>query len=281
MFRILTLLFIGMVGCTVEVPKEIEETDQVANTSLTVISELISTFDIVQDFVQHSDVFFKKDEILLPSTVLLYPIDTSFLDGDGISVVLDFGDLGATPHGVLCKDKKYRAGRIVLELTKPYTEIDAKLKVKFEEEFPFYSGDGQTMTAFNGQFTLLRASVKEILLHSDGLKLETKDVEQILDADVSINLDEDNGAGILNDVMSFEGVLTLSNGVSETIISTLSALQKNYTLDCVQNIVSGEMDIDLSASASEVLVDFDPDNNMACDNIVELTVNGKSVRHEY
>lgn len=281
LFRILILILVGAVGCTDLPIVEVEETDETAHSSLGALSEVLSTFDIVQDFAMSSDLLNKKDESLLPSSVLISYVDTSFNDGDGIELIFDFGALGAAPHGVLCKDEKYRAGEFVLKLNKPYTDSDARLKIEFGKENPFYSGNGQTMSNLDGSLTLLRSSFNEILLKCSDLVVQEEDIIQSIEANVSVMQEEDFGPGLLNDELTFAGYVNVTEGSIVTRLKTTTPLYKNYQMGCAMHIIKGEMDVEMSSSKSEIHVDFDPFDDMACDNKVELTINGKSVLFEY
>ncbi|MGB0851410.1 MAG: hypothetical protein ACPGTP_09185 [Bacteroidia bacterium] len=281
LFRILILFLVGAMGCT-ELPIiEVEETDETTHSSLGALSEVLSTFDIVQDYALSSDLLYKKDESLIPSSVLISYVDTTFKDGNGIELIFDFGSLGAAPHGVLCKDEKYRAGEFVLKLNKPYTYSDARLKIEFGKDNPFYSGNGQTMSKLKGSLTLSRSSLNEVILRCSDLVVQQEDIIQSIESNVSVMQEKDFGPGIVNDELTFAGYVNVTEGSVVTRLKTISPLYKNYKMGCAMHIIKGEMDVQMSSSKSEIHVDFDPYDDMACDNKVELTINGKSVLFEY
>ncbi len=268
-------------GCVEEPVIEIPVSNDPATSSLSALAEVISTFDIVEDVVSRNEFFLKKDDSFLPSSVIFYFTDTSFNDGDGLEAMLDFGSLGNAPHGVLCKDHKYRAGKIWLSLNKPYNESDAQLTISFSSEFPFYSGDGEVMNAMKGNLTLTRASDNELILESSDLIFTTKDKDYQFQSNISITHEEDYGIGLINDILGFQGNVVITGDLEEVRLSTVMPLVKEYTLDCAKHILEGVMDIEVSSSSSEMSIDFDPYKDGACDNKYELTVNDKSVIYEY
>jgi len=280
-FKGLLLFIVGLFGCG-EIPiVEVPETNETIYTSVHSLSEVLSTFDVIQDLALNPDIFNGNHNSLLPSTVLVLFSDTSFTDGDGMDFILDFGDLGLEPHGVLCKDQKYRAGKIALHLSKPYNANDAKLSVNFVEESPYYTGDGEHMSKFEGGLSLTRVSDIEVLMHCANLKFTDDDVVNSIETMMSIVDVETGGKGLIDNILGFDGAMTISDGNSSTTLSTNTPLQKKYTLECAKHIVKGELDVNSSKSISEVHIDFDPDRDEACDNRIKLTVNGKSIYYDY
>jgi hypothetical protein len=274
-----SVIFIN--GCGERAMVEIPETNESVENSLDVLSEVISTFDIIDDLASTQKLLFKKEDPFITSEVEVVFTDTSFSDGDGVSVELDFGPLGNTPQGVLCKDGKYRAGKFSLSLSKPYSENGAELVVHFSAGSPFYSGNGEVMTELRGDIVLDRKKQDEIECTTDNLKVihnsELFDVEVLL----SIFKESDYGIGLKNDILLFDGEVNLADNQSTTTLSTNAPLKKVYTLDCAKNVIAGDLSAEFSGTESEVSVEFDPFEDEACDNIVAITINGKTVIHAY
>ena len=179
LFRGLLLSLLAIAGGCQELPiLEITETDESSQISLNVVSEILSTFDIVQDWSTGDLLFLKKDESLMPSDVVISYLDTSFIDGDGIKLGFDFGFLGQSPNGLLCKDGKYRAGYFTVSLNRHPQEIDAKLVIEFPEDNPFYSGDGVSMTEISGAMVVKRISDDELKLTASQLSVKENTEEK-------------------------------------------------------------------------------------------------------
>ena len=282
LFRGLLLSLLAIAGgCQEEPILEITETDETSQISLNVVSEILSTFDIVQDWSTGDLLYFKKDESLMPSDVVVSYIDTSFIDGDGIKLGFNFGFLGQSPHGLLCKDGKYRAGYFTVSLNRHPQDIDAKLVIEFPEDNPFYSGDGESMTEISGAMVIKRISDDELKLTTAQLSvIENKEAKRV-DATIAIRELADNGYGIVNDQLSFDGTLSVTDNQLTISLATTLPLRKNYTLECAKNIVEGKLNVNISNSISAMDIDFDPDNDAACDNKVSLCINGKTVIYRY
>ena len=282
LFRGLLLSLLAIAGgCQEESILEITETDETSQISLNVVSEILSTFDIVQDWSTGDLLYFKKDESLMPSDVVVSYLDTSFIEGDGIKLGFDFGFLGQSPYGLLCKDGKYRAGYFTVSLNRPPQDIDAKLVIEFPEDNPFYSGDGESMTEISGAMVIKRISDDELKLTTAQLSvIENKDAKRV-DATIAIRELADNGYGIVNDQLSFDGTLSVTDNQLTISLATTLPLRKNYTLECAKNIVEGKLNVNISNSISSMDIDFDPDNDAACDNKVSLRINGKTVIYRY
>ena len=282
LFRGLLLSLLAIAGgCQEEPILEITETDETSQISLNVVSEILSTFDIVQDWSTGDLLYFKKDESLMPSDVVVSYIDTSFIDGDGIKLGFNFGFLGQSPHGLLCKDGKYRAGYFTVSLNRHPQDIDAKLVIEFPEDNPFYSGNGESMMEISGAMVIKRISDDELKLTTTQLSvIENKEAKRV-DATIAIRELADNGYGIVNDQLSFDGTLSVTDNQLTISLATTLPLRKNYTLECAKNIVEGKLNVNISNSISAIDIDFDPDNDAACDNKVSLCINGKTVIYRY
>lgn len=261
---------------------EVKETSLPAEHLISSISEVYSTFDVIDDFISNNEFFFKKDELLIPNSVEVVITDSSFLDGNGVSFILDFGHVGSVqPHGVLCKDNKYRAGKIFVEITAPYA-LESELIVHFDSSEPYYSGDGATMYAFTGTMSIAK-DLDKYEIYSEDLTIESTEGSSLrFECDNVLEKTANPGAGILNDVMEINGSfhIVLQDG-SKYVAEISRDLVKNYTYGCVKNIVEGEIKMELDYSASEISADFDPYDDSACDDLVEITINGKSFIHQY
>ena len=278
-FVTLVVIFLG--GCSEEPVIEIKEDNQSTLTSLETLSELISTFDILDDLASSQDALKKKENELLPSDAKITYHDVSFIDGSGVDFEIDFGHLGQEPSGLLCKDGKYRAGKILVKLTRPYSEIGTVMTIEFPSSRPFYSGNGSTMERFVGKVKLKREDDDEISLTTESLKSGVSGQESDVEAELVIQKERDNGIGILNDIVLFGGNLVIENETSAVELQSITPLKKEYSLICAKNIIAGELSVKLSESISDIYIDFDPDKNEACDNKISMSINGKSVIYNY
>ena len=275
------LIYLFLSSCQESDIVEIEENNAPANASLAVVSELFSTFDVVDDLATTEELLLKKGNELLPHEVGVVFIDNTFDDGDGVELELDFGSPGSKPYGILCRDGKYRAGSLRLTFSKKYSELGCDVGIIFPAESPYYSGDGEILNQFIGEIHITRTSLNELTLVSENLNVISDGVESFLSSHITATKDLDWSVGIINDIVNYEGDFTMETGNSKLILSTLEPLQKRYTLECAKYIVSGKLSALPSQSASKIEIDFDPYQNNACDNVVSITVNGKTIIHKY
>ena len=166
-------------------------------TSISHFAEILSTFDILEDLATSHDLMLKKNEILLPEGVLVVIVDNNFDDGDGIEVELQFGEPTGSPAGILCKDGRYRAGKLILELDKPYSEKDASLTVSMPESSPFYSGSGTSLNEMTGQLIFKRSELHTVHIKSKKLSVKESGGSPVaIDLDLTCHKIHESGLGI-------------------------------------------------------------------------------------
>ena len=279
----MTMVFFAMtiVGCKDDNRLEVSINSESTEVSLSLLTEVLSTFDIVSDLSSSNVLFVKKDKSLLPNGLVINYIDTTFQDGNGLKIELDFGDLGEEPHGQLCKDNKYRAGKMMITVNRPMSQLNATLEVSFSEEFPYYTGNGKKMVKLVGQMGLLRKSETEIILTIKDLTTSIEEKNHAIAATFSVQTLQDGGLGIVNDELSFSGTISVIDSTSGLLFSTTNPLIKNYALTSAKYILDGDLLAVLPETHSTMHVDFDPDKDRACDTKVALIVNGKRVIYTY
>lgn len=274
---------LAFAGCSNKDVVEVKETSDPAEYLIAAITEVYSTFDVLDDFISSNDLLRKKDELLIPNSVEFELIDSLFIDGDGIEFSLDFGALGQSePYGVLCKDGKYRAGKIHVYISDNYKNTNAEVAVNFSEDEPFYTGNGSEMLAFAGEINIEKQDVLEFRFRTDELRMFTSDQKLIrFSCDNELRKTYDPGIGILNDRIEIDGKFEMLDPSGVTYKAEVTqSLKKNYENSCIKNIVEGKIGMEVH-SASLITADFDPYSNQACDNIVEITINNKSFIYEY
>lgn len=271
-----------LIGCTnTDDYVEIAETSEPHHSTLTILSEVVSSMDIIEDLATSDPFFFKKSDLFLPDAVDVVYLDNTYDDGDGLEVELNFGELGTMPHGILCKDGKYRAGVLKLKLNKPFHKKEAELEIEFDDDEPFYTGDGEHMVQFVGDIELERAEKEGLVVIAKKLQVAEGQNSHTIECELVINKVQDVGIGLFNDVNEIKGELTL-HGENRTIeVEIVTPLKKKYLNECAKHIVSGTLDVYHSNSASDIHIDFDPYENEACDNDISVTVNGKTVIETY
>lgn len=282
-FLICGLVMSSLFGCKQADMAEIKQTAAPAELLINSISELYSTYDVLDDFISNSELLGKKGESLIPNSVLITILDGTYSDGDGVEVSLDFGPLKQeAPHGVLCKDNKYRAGVIVLRLDKKYSEVDARLEIAFDSSKPFYSGNGSQMMKFVGGLVVEKLGDNSLFLESEELMLESDDFGAMhFECNNTVVKTVDNGKGIYDDEITVDGNYQIKDDQGNKFSASIEeSLEKDYQAGCIRNIVSGVLNITENYNASSISVDYDVYGDKACDALVEITINGKSSLYE-
>ncbi|MFY0642913.1 MAG: hypothetical protein JXR19_00445 [Bacteroidia bacterium] len=279
---ILLLIAVGLSACQNAEMIEVKQTTEPAELLVKSISEIYSTYDMLDDYISRSNLLGKKDERIVPVGVGVYLIDTSYTDGDGVEVVLNFGELGTEePYGILCKDNKYRAGNVRILMDKRYSSEECEIQIMFDSWAPFYTGNGSEMNTFEGSISMHKEGTSSVEVKAVDLQVTDHLDEYVkFSCENTLIKTEDNGVGIINDKLTIDGHFAVSDGGGSTFEADISeSLKKNYTNGCYKNIVAGIIDLNSSNSVSTISVDFDVYGDQACDNLVEITINGKSSIH--
>jgi len=264
-------------GCSEELP-EVPENIHSAKDNVRAETHFFSMFDAAYDVIATNDKFRKSETSIIPSSVLLDFIDSSFKDGSGVSVTVDFGDVGfESPHGTLCQDGKYRAGKMHIFVNQSIQSIDFRAVITLDSVDGFYTGDGEHMVQLNGttiitpaDLNAMRVQMKNASLNDDGLVTKwTSDrvVRQIKDAgDDGIWGDEyevtGKSSGINRDGKPYEVVITES-------------LVKRMESGCANTFVSGQLEVYSKTSSQQILLNYDPSGDAPCDALIEANINGR------
>lgn len=276
------LTFMGN-GCQDPEVVEVKETSDPVESLVVAVSEVYSTFDVLDDFLSTDETVKKKDDLLIPNSVDIIFTDNSFTDGDGVEFTIDFGELGTeAPFGVLCKDQKYRAGVVHVTISDRYSSPDSKILIHLDENEPFYSGNGADMVKMTGLFEVQKLGPTAQTFRTEDLKVYVKEKPVNFKCNNTVSKVKDSGSGILNDEIKIDGDFSIDSD-GEVFYQALitESLKKVYEANCVKNIVSGVITLQGAGSSSHLAADFDPYEDQACDNIVRITINGKSTIHEF
>lgn len=203
--------------------------------------------------------------------------DSIFTDGDGVEFTIDFGPLGtAAPKGLLCSDGRYRAGKIVVNLSNRVSVDGAVLTIVLAD---FYSGDGTIMTKYEGTKTVTRVSATEFTTQVRGAKATFDDgtsISWIADRNIKLTYD-DPSTIILNNVYEVTGSASGTNRQGQAFTVTITEpLKKKLQLGCWRTFINGTLEI--KSGKNEIVVDYDPYNNEACDRTAKATFNGRKER---
>ena len=84
-------------------------------------------------------------------------------------------------------------------------------------------------------------------------------------------------AGLLRDLLEAgrAGHVDLGHAVADDVQAHQQPLVKKFQLGCARTFVAGTVSITNSKEKS-MLLNYDPTNTQACDNLASLTINGKT-----
>ena len=278
------LIFISLLlvfGCNNDDVIEIRDNHKSTETCISLVSEFLSTFDIVKDVITSEQIFNPEHLSVLPVDAEIVYEDTTFTDGDGMDILIKFGELGSTPHGLLCRDNKYRSGSILLSLDQDYFLNNSTLKITLSAEDPFYSGNGEDMTQLIGGINFQRLGTDHVNVKCNEFKLVNSYADMSMNTDLDIIEIKSNSSINSSDHICVGGNIELSDGNESAIFTIISPLQKQSDYDCLRFISNGQIRVDKSSTISEIVVDFDPHHDLGCDQLISITTNGKRIFTHY
>ncbi|MFM9945707.1 MAG: hypothetical protein ACKVQB_10795 [Bacteroidia bacterium] len=275
-FFILLLTSLFLFNCTDPVT-ELKENIYSAQDNALVENEYNSTIEAMTDWVANTK-FYKKGDRIIPGNVKVDFKDSTFIDLDGVEGSIDFGAKGKTkPYGLLCGDGKYRAGKIHFKLSKPVELAGSVFQLIIEKSDSFYSGSGETMNLLFGKISIENRDGWSLLVIADKLNLvggENKIMEW--NCIRIIKMIKDAGKGIWGDIYSLEGSADGTNRIGEKFeVNIEQPLIKKMENGCSKTFVKGILSIKNDASDKTIRVDYDPNKDEACDNLIEADINGK------
>ena len=274
------LSFTLILGCNNDDVIEIRDNHKSTENCISLVSEFLSTFDIIKDVVTSENIFNPDRLTVLPIGAELVYLDTTFFDGDGMDVLIRFGDLGTSPHGLLCKDNKYRSGAILLSLDQDYLLYNSTLKISLSPDEPFYSGDGDHMTKLIGGIKFQRIGNNRINIKCNDFKFINSEVDILMGADLDI-IEVKSSSLNESDHICVGGNVGLKSGLESATFTITSPLQKKSDYDCLRFISNGQIQVNKSSTISDIIVDFDPHQDLGCDRLITITTNGKRVFTHY
>jgi len=266
-----------VLGCCRREKLEALETITSAEDNSTVETEFSSAFDLGDDVVSNDTRLKKAGSTILPSGAILKFTDSLFTDGDGKEFEIDFGPIGSTlPFGRLCGDGRYRAGKIHFTLSAIYLNIGSRLTINISDNDAFFSGNGAEMTQISGDKIMTRTQINQFTVEVINGKAMNAKGTVAWTASRTITKSIDAGPGILGDVFEVTGTAsgTNRNGDNFTVNIT-TPLKKKIEIGCAQTFIKGKLSLKNTKSGIEILIDYDPFSDGACDKTAKATINGK------
>ena len=80
----------------------------------------------------------------------------------------------------------------------------------------------------------------------------------------------------MGDVFEILGSASGTNRKGEAFTVTIDVpLKKKVDVGCAQTFVKGKLTLKNTDSGKEIIIDYDPFGNEACDRVAKATINGK------
>jgi hypothetical protein len=275
-FRKLPLFFVFLVvfsSCN----KDRNESIQSAQDNAAIETEYSEIYDVVTDYVSNDHRTGKTDDYILASGAEVWFNDTTFTDGDGVDLTLDYGRLenGSGSKGVVCKDGRYRAGKIHVSMDKRWTESPT-INVSIASSDEYYVGNGTKMYKVTGLKTITRTSATAYSVEVTNATMQRDNGSVSWNSSRAVNLSYDAGQGWYNDEYEISGSASGTNANGVTFMATTQTpLKKRLSLGCISTFISGKL-IVTNSNDKMLEVNYDSYNNEACDKAVTVTYNGKS-----
>lgn len=258
--------------------KELTESVLSAQDNAAMETEYSEIYDVVSDYISNDSKTGKTDDLVLPSGATVTFIDSLLYDGDGIAFTIDYGPLqhGGSNQGILCRDERYRAGKIQVGMTNRWSQTPCVVTIAISSSDNYYVGNGTKMYKLTGLKTITRTSGSSYSVEVTNATLQRENGVANWNSNRIVTQTYDAGIGPWNDVYQITGTAsgTNKNGEAFTVEIT-TPLKKKIATSCLSTFVSGELL--LTNSNGKVLsVNYDTYGNEACDKTATVTFNGQS-----
>ncbi len=267
------LLLLALSSCR----KQALESFQSAEDHAQLETEFAQVYESVADFVANDAKTSKTEDYMLPSGALVSFTDSVFSDGDGIDFEIDYGPLGtSTPKGRLCKDGRYRAGKIHVGMNKRWSEIPCLVTVAITSSDEYYAGNGTNMYKITGTKTISRVSNDTYEVEVANATLQRTNGAVAWNSERTVTKTFDSGAGWLNDEFSVTGSAQGINANGDAFaVQITTPLKKKLSIGCMSTFIAGELMV-TNSNGRELRIDYDSFGNEACDKTITVFYNGKS-----
>ncbi|MBI1305978.1 MAG: hypothetical protein GC181_05130 [Bacteroidetes bacterium] len=275
-FLLLSLVLFAS-GCK-DRPDELQDTIYSAEDNAQAETHFFSAFDVIYDVVSTDGKLMKAESTLLPSGATVTYEDTTFSDGDGISLIVDFGELGdKVPKGILCQDGRYRAGKIHITAETKFIDPKFKVDVRIDLADNYFTGNGSEMFQLIGKTTITRSGLTAIKVDMTDATLLTGDFSLTWESHRIIELVSDNGPGIWGDIYQVTGEAKGKNRFGEEYsVEITEPLIKKLELGCALTFVKGELTVTSTQDSDHIIkINYNPYDDEACDLFAEADIRGR------
>ena len=265
---LIAISFLSFYGCKDNSTDPILETLTSAEDNSTVESEYANIFEYVDDEGENNSVLSGvksgNNYEIQEATVLLPDCATKSIDTATRTLTIDFGTTNC-----LCRDGNNRRGKIHAHFIGKFREIGSQVIVTLED---YYVNDNKV----TGMKTIERIEQYKWSIDVDSASITTPRGTISWESDRTVERTEGylTPLNILDDEYVYTGTATGINrkGIAFSVIID-QPLKKKMDFGCMTTFVSGKLTI-YNDKSDTLKVNYDPDNNEACDKKVEVDING-------
>jgi hypothetical protein len=260
--------------------KEVEESVQSAEDNAQIENEYAQIYDVVRDYVANDYHTAKTSAYILPDGATVTFTDTTFDDGDGVDILINYGPLthSGSAKGILCSDMRYRAGVVHAGVTGKWSVFPDTLTIAISAADNYYVGNGTKMYKVTGTQEVIRTSETNSKVNVTDATLQRDNGTAKWAATRDIRLLNDAGTGWLDDKY---GVLGSAEGINANGVAYTAEigdeLIKQLSVGCMSTFTEGTQTI-TNTDGDSFVIDYAPDGNTDCDKLVKVTVNGNKSR---
>lgn len=258
------------------------------------LSYMNAMVDMVEDVMSSEDFMLKKGKKKIkPDNVPINYVDTSFTDGDGTEIKINFGKVP-----VLCLDGFKRSGILIIRANKPYNEVGCVIEAytdgsmdiyKGNDVVGFYAEEGVDVGGGLEHITITRVAADKIELdytievyveiadpgnydRTDGIHYPASGKFTVTQIG---GFDDD---GVLGNEYSISGGGKGENHDGTKYDITITEdLYRKIDPDCSKTMTKGKMTLKNEGATTDLKIDF---GDGTCDNKITIILPG-NIKKDY
>ena len=225
----------------------------IAMSSSIGLKETWNTTAVAIDFAKN--YFLNEPFKVIPSVAKVQLIDSSFADGDGISLSIHFPDVySGAEKGIRCLDGFFRMGSLNIRVNKPWGQAASVLEVETDS---FYaSGNNAELRVASGNLSLIRTAGSSLVWRSE-MQVGADSCSVSMNVNFITDMKRYSCYGIA------EG-RSIINGINYKGL-TAKDLIFDWNTSCQNKLIEGSLDINAAELNESIYLDFNPYNDENCD----------------
>jgi len=278
-----TIAVLALSFSLVSCEKALNDASETADSGQDFSEDMVSitnSMDMVQDIGLNQSFMQKNGNSIFPESVFIYT-DTSFTDGNGIEISLDFGT------GTLCGDGWTRRGTLTFTANKPFSEVGSKIEIfnDIDNGGAMYAKKGTQALRMlidknlGHYFTLERTSATEIKFMGDfsydsGTFEDLTKINHGFTGTYTLNQTAgmSTSSDKTDDIWDLSGTANMVNRNDTPYeVKITEKLERKSDETCSKTFTKGKLELQNEGVSSKLKLDF---GDGTCDNEIEITLPG-------